>query len=151
MTNVKLGWGWNVTLLYTIFAGMILTLVVASSRQQVDLVSKDYYKEEIAYQQVIEAGRNQAELAGSVTVHASEREVFVDFPSEFNALVKTGQLQFYAAANKNWDYVMPVNTGDNGVVVSRANLHNTRYTVKMSYSVKGKTYYYQSQIDLHAS
>jgi len=150
MTNIKLGWGWNITILYSFFAAMIIVLVVASSKQQVDLVSADYYKDEIAYQHVLDAGRNQAQLAGTVTVHANEENVFLDFPVEFNALIKTGQLQFYAAANKNWDYSMPLQTGENSVSVPRTKLHNTRYVVKMSYVVNGKDYYYESTIHLHS-
>lgn len=149
MTNLKLGWGWNITLLYSVFAAMIIMLVVASSKQQVDLVSADYYKDEIAYQHVLDAGRNQAQLAGAVVVHANEQYVFLDFPAEFNTLMKSGQLQFYAAANKNWDYSLPLNTGENTLSVPRSKLHNTRYVVKMSYSVNGKEYYYESTIDLH--
>lgn len=149
MTNIKLGWGWNVTLLYSFFAAMIIMLVVASSKQQVDLVSPDYYKDEIAYQQVLDAGKNQAQLAGAVSVHANEQSVFVDFPAEFSTLIKSGQLQFYAAANKDWDYSMPLQTGENTVSVPRNKLHNTRYVIKMSYVVNGKDYYYESTIDLH--
>lgn len=149
MTSIKLGWGWNVTLLYALFAGGIITLVVASSRQQIDLVSKDYYKDEIAYQEVLDAGRNQAKLAGAVSVHANENAVFIDFPQEFNTFIKTGKVQFYAVMNKDWDYTMPLNTGEGMLVVPREKLHDTRYTIKMTYAVNGRNYYYESQIDLH--
>lgn len=137
------------TLLYALFAGGIITLVVASSRQQIDLVSKDYYKDEIAYQEVLNAGRNQAMLAGTVSVHANESAVFIDFPAEFNALIKTGKVQFYAVVNKDWDYTVQLSTGENTLEVPRTKLHNTRYTIKMTYAVNGKDYYYESQIDLH--
>ena len=137
------------TLLYSLFAGMIITLVVASSRQQIDLVSKDYYKDEIAYQEVLDAGKNQAQLAGAVSVHANESAVFIDFPAEFSELIKTGKLQFYAVMNKDWDYTMRLNTGEGMLVVPREKLHNTRYVIKMAYAVNGKDYYYESQIDLH--
>lgn len=149
MTNIKLSWGWNVGLLYTVFAAMIVALVVASSRQQIDLVSADYYKDELAYQQVLDAGRNQAALAGAIAVHADGQNVVVDFPAEFATLVKTGEIHFYAPANRHWDYTAPLHTGNNSIAVSRAKLRKTNYTIRIPYEVGGRNYYYQSQIDLN--
>ncbi len=147
--TIRIGWGWNVALLYTFFVAMIITLVVSSSRQKIDLVSKDYYKDELLYQQVLDAGKNQAQLQGSVVIHAGEDSVFIEFPNEFKTRVLTGDVRFYAAVNKEWDYACKVHTGENRIAIHRQLLHKTPYTIKVSYSVDEKPYYYESNLDLN--
>lgn len=55
------------------FCRLIAILVIGSSRQQIDLVSPDYYKDEIGYQNVIDARKNLAALWTDVAIHANEQ------------------------------------------------------------------------------
>ena len=77
---MKIGWGWKIALLYGGFVLLISTMVIASNRQHFDLVSKNYYDAEIAYQKVIDAGKNQSALSAAITVHASATAVTIEFP-----------------------------------------------------------------------
>ncbi len=148
---MTISWGWKVALVYTGFAVMIICLVVASSNQKIDLVSKDYYKDEIAYQQVIDASKNQANLAGSLTIHANQQEIIIDFPAEFGNKKLSGTVHLYSAVNKDWDKDIIINTDSRQIIIPRSGLQRTIYVIKVSYSVEGRNFYHESQIDLHAS
>lgn len=146
---MKLSWGWNVALLYTCFAGMIIALVVASSRQKIDLVSKDYYKQELVYQDVLDAGKNQAGMSMPVSIHAGASTVTVELPAEMQGKELSGEIRFYSPVNTEWDRIYKMSPNDHVSVIPRAELENTRYIVKVSFSADGKKYYQESELQLH--
>ena len=148
---MTIGWGWKIALVYAGFAAMIICLVVASNNQKVDLVSKDYYKDEIAYQGVIDASKNESNLAGSLSIHANTNEIIIEFPNDFNNKQLTGNVNLYSAANQDWDKDFAINVSGNKMIVPRSHLHKTLYTLRVTYVVDGKNFYYETQIDLHAS
>lgn len=147
---MTIGWGWKIALGYGGFVAMIICLVVASGHQKIDLVSKDYYKDEIGYQQVLDASKNQASLAGVLTIHANEQEIVIDFPDEFKNKVLTGTVRFYSAVNNEWDRNFDINTTESRYAASRKSLQATTYTVKVSYKVEGKEFYYEIPVNLHS-
>lgn len=148
---MTIGWGWKIGLLYTGFAAMIICLVFASNKQKIDLVSKDYYKDEIAYQQVLDASKNQAGLNGALSVYANASNVVIDFPGDFTSKQLSGNVTLYSAVNQDWDKRIPISTSDNKMMIPRKDLQHTIYTVKVNYKADGKDFYYETQIDLHAS
>jgi len=147
---MKIGWGWKIGILYSGFAVFILCLVIGANRQKFDLVSKDYYEEEIAYQKVLDAGKNQSALSKPINIHADAKCIVIEFPEEFRSKVLTGQVQFYAPVNAEWDRDFKLDKQNNSFTVSRSSLHNTRYTIKISCMVDGKNYYQESEILLHS-
>ena len=57
-----MNWGTKITLSFIAFVGIIITMVVISMRQDISLVAKDYYVQEIAYQDQIDRIRNNHDL-----------------------------------------------------------------------------------------
>ena len=91
---MKIGWGTKIAILYGGFVLFMTTLVIASSHQHFDLVSKDYYDAEIAYQKVIDAGKNQSALSTPLAIHADAHTVIIDFPDEFKNRAYQGIFSF---------------------------------------------------------
>ena len=147
---MKISWGWKIAGLYGGFVVLILILVIKANNQRFDLVSKDYYGEEIAYQKVLDAGKNQSALSRPVNIHANEKSVTIEFPEEFKSKVLSGDIRFYAPVNSDWDKTFKINAQDNSVTIARSELKNTRYTIKISCQVDGKSYYQESEILLHS-
>ncbi len=145
---MKISWGWKIALLYSTFVVLMVSLVIASSRQQFDLVSKDYYKEEIAYQDVIDAGKNLAALSGSLEISANENAVRIVFPPEFGGRVISGDIRFYSGVHAAWDRSFKINASGNTVTIPRAELVNTKYTIKINCVVDNAKYYRESEIQL---
>lgn len=148
---MKIGWGWKIAILYAGFMAMIITLVTASSHQKIDLVSKDYYKDEIAYQDVLNASKNQALLTANPEIHANGSEVVIEFPADVAKQALKGNVNFYAAVNKEWDKDFAISVTDNKMVIPRNALHNIVYQLRISYSADGKQYYYEAKLDLNKS
>jgi hypothetical protein len=146
---MKITWGWRIAILYGGFVVFMATLVIASTHQHFDLVSKDYYGEEIAYQKVIDAGKNQAALSMPLAIHANGLSVTIEFPDEFASKILSGNIMFYSPVDAQWDRNFKINVQNNSISISRDKLHNTRYTMKINWTADGKSYYQESQIILH--
>ncbi len=147
---MKLGWGWKIAILYGCFAILILSLVIASNRQHFDLVSDDYYGEEVAYQKVIDASKNQSALSQPLQIHANESSVIIEFPNEFKDKMLTGSIQFYSPVNESWDHTYKITPQNNSFSISRTELQKTRYILKINCTIDGKNYHQETEINLHA-
>ncbi len=148
MSIVKVSWGTKIAILYTSFVALIVVLVAGSMRQDFDLVAPDYYGQEIKYQQVIDAGKNQAALSAPVSVHAGAEQVTIDFPPEFAGKTVTGKVQFYSAVKAAWDKVVDIAVENNSMTVARSELQRTGYTMKLTWNCEGKEYYQETNLNL---
>ena len=72
-----MNWGTKIVFSFIAFAGLIITMVVISMRQDVSLVAKDYYVQEIAYQDQIDKIQNQKALESEPTIKLSQEFVEV--------------------------------------------------------------------------
>ena len=146
---MKIGWGWKIALMYGGFVVLIMALVIASSRQHFDLVSKNYYDAELGYQKVIDAGKNQSALSAAINVHANATAVSLDLPPEFSGKQVSGDIEFYSPVNAEWDRNFKLSAQNNSITINRSSLQNTKYVIKINCVVEGKSYYQESEILLH--
>lgn len=148
MSTLKLGWGSRIAFLYGGFVVLIAILVMGSMRQEVDLVAEDYYQQEIAYQDVLDAGKNQSTLSSPVSIHANEKMVTLEFPIEFQDKLINGNIQFYSPINSGGDKQIALNDVQGLVNIQRSELQKTSYTIKINWEADGKQYYQESEINL---
>jgi len=146
---MKISWGVKITILYLAFVLLIVTMVVASSRQHFDLVSNSYYADEIKYQNVIDAGKNQAQLSHPVLIDKDLNAVELQLPSELDGKMVTGSVHFYSPVNAAWDKQFPLQVDNHRITISRSDLRKTRYTVKIDLEAEGRKYYQESEINLN--
>ncbi len=145
---MKIGWGTRIALLYGGFVVMIGILVYNSMRQQFDLVSKDYYQKELAFQEVIDAGKNQSGLSRPVDITQADGHIIFGFPPEFSEQDIKGTINFYSPANAAWDRNYAI--AANGIVFSIpiGTMEQTLYQVKISWEYNGKKYYQENEVSL---
>ena len=49
-----MNWGFKILMLYAAFVGMIIFLVFRTAHENIDLVTEDYYQQELAFQNKID-------------------------------------------------------------------------------------------------
>ena len=125
-------------------------LVVGSMRQDFDLVSKDYYAQELAYQNTIDASKNQAALSAPVIIKAGAADVVVRFPAEFKEKIVKADLHFYSPVKAELDKNFTLTTENGYLNISRAALHNTNYKLRLSWESEGNKYFQETGLNLTA-
>jgi hypothetical protein len=98
-----MNWGHKIIIVFVVFAAGILTLVTKSMRTKIDMVTPDYYGEELKYQQVIDGKQNAAALSSAVIVTQPEEGVMLTFPPELQGKAITGKLTFYRPSDSGKD------------------------------------------------
>lgn len=107
----KINWGTGIFLFYTFFAITLFYQVYKSTQYDNCLVVEDYYEKDLSYQQTIDKLKNSATLTTplQITYYDILELVELEFPTEFEKI--TGTIQFYWAADKKEDVILPIDLG----------------------------------------
>ncbi len=144
-----MNWGYKLTIVFIVFASGISYLVYRCVNTPVDLVASDYYKQELAYQQVIDATRNANNLSSAATLREENGAITLRLPAEMQRQSTTGTVFFYCASNQAKDRQVPLTLGADGAQTIASNLLAPgHYTVKISWTAEGKNYFNEQSFDL---
>ena len=139
-----MNWGHKLTIVFVAFALLIGTMVYKCTQQKLDLVSSDYYNEELKYQDKIDGMQNAKQLAPVQLVQTGD-EVSLQLPKELDGHSLTGQVWLYCAANAAYDYKAPLQVNEEGVMlIDKKKLADANYTAKITWEA-GDTKYYNEQ------
>jgi hypothetical protein len=78
-----MNWGKGITIVLALFMGFILYLAITLMSQNVDLESEDYYAQEIAYEDEIQAERN-SQNGPEIKLNLTEEHVVIQLPDSVN-------------------------------------------------------------------
>jgi len=143
-----MNWGNKIAVLYIGFVIMIGFLVYKSTQQNTDLVSDDYYKKEIAYQQIIDANANNKALATNPLIMHNEQFIHIQFPSTLHDQLITGIIELYNAANAKNDTSISFSTSNDSVSIALNNIKKGNYTAKIQYASERINYYSETALNL---
>lgn len=144
-----MNWGLRIVLVYLGFVAMILTLVVKARSEKIELVTPDYYAQEIVYQQRIEALTNAQALSDTLKVTATKEWVTVELPAECLGQIKNGLLRFYRPSDASLDASQTFHTEASvSMHYARSNLQPGLYLVQCSWQTNGQDYYMEKPLVL---
>lgn len=106
-------WPYAIIAVFVLFAGYIGFMVQQAMRTTVDLVSPDYYKQELAYQQRMESVARTAALPAPVQLEyeATAHRLILQLPATMAEQAIKGQLHFFRPSDQKLDFTLPLQTG----------------------------------------
>ena len=141
-----MNWGYKILAVYLIFIAGILFLVVKSSSQNQDLVTPDYYEQELKYQQKIDETERANSLSADVKYEIINHEIIIHFPEEMKAENLKATVLLYCTADKSKDLVKSMVT-ENGILsIALPEANKGLHELKITWVVKDLSYYYQHKI-----
>lgn len=143
-----MNWGKWIIVSFIFFAGFIATLVIVCVREDVSLVSPEYYREEIAYQQQIDRINNTNSLDKKPEITVEKNFLRIDFPAF--AQLREGELHLFHPANADRDKRVRLTPSEQSTqVIPLTDVSSGRYRAKLSWSMKdGKDYYVEKIIEI---
>lgn len=143
-----MNFGHKIAIVYTLFVVFIISLVTFCVKQKdIFLVSNDYYKKEIAYQDEIDKYANTRGLSQPVKIVRTGDSLNFEFPEELQGA--TGEIHFYRPSDANLDFKVPVSMNTDHVQKVAVNrLVKGRWVVKMEWTKDGKDYLKEEKIIL---
>ena len=142
-----MNWGKWIALSFVLFALFIGTLVVVCVREDISLVSKDYYQEELAFQQQIDREKNVRGLAGKPELQILDQTVIIHFNQIL--AIDSGTLILFRPSNKRFDknFTLDATMGDLQYF-NVSTLPHGMYKAKLRWSMQGKEYYIEKIVNL---
>ena len=108
-----MNWGNRLLLVFASFAIFIGFLVYKCFNTKFDLVSKEYYKDELRYQDKID-GINNAAVISDLKIDQNNETVTVVFPTELKGQKADGEIFFYCPTSEDKDKHFPITIDGDG-------------------------------------
>lgn len=140
-----MNWGYKILTVYVVFIVGILFLVFKSSSQNQDLVTRDYYEQELKYQQRIDEIKRTNDLS-AVKYEISKQAITVSFPEEMKEKKLTGHVLLYCTADKNKDIEKDFSTENGQLQIALPAGNKGLHELKIDWMAAGTSYYYEHKI-----
>jgi nitrogen fixation protein FixH len=142
-----MNFGGKIVVLYVSFVGLILTLVFMSYGQKVELVSTDYYAQEINFQQKINAINNEKSLSGKSISHSiNGNSVILKIDSTLASSDLYGSVKFFRPSDSSEDVEIKMNFTNNEQIIDAKNLIHGTYKLQLSWTSNQKKYFKEDVI-----
>ncbi|MBL7913828.1 MAG: FixH [Bacteroidetes bacterium ADurb.Bin397] len=144
---MKISWGYRVMFLYVGFAGLIIYFVTRSMNEKVDLVTPDYYAQELKFQDKIESINRNNDLNQALGIEYSDAGIIITYPTDLQNKTITGAINIFRPSDKSKDQTIEI-TPDKEMkqTINTASLSKGMYRIKVDYEVDGSGYYSEKQI-----
>jgi hypothetical protein len=141
--NMKINWGLRIIMLYSGFVVFMGIMVYKCTQQKFDLVTKDYYAQELAYQSVIDGNNNKVALNRPITIDQQDNKIVIEIP-ESQTGFQNGKVVFYRPSNAEQDRII---TMENVLtVIDQNQFTQGLYKVKITWEKNGKQYFDEQSI-----
>ena len=142
-----MNWGKWIIVAFVLFAGFIATLVTVCIRQDVSLVSKDYYQEELAYQDQITRLNNTNALLEKPVIRKAGTALKVNFKDFKN--IESGSLKLFRPSDPDMDKsFMLESTQEDSQSFPIRDLEAGMYRARMQWMMDGKEYFIETIINI---
>jgi hypothetical protein len=138
-----MNWGTKIALIYGGFVAFVIAMVVLCIKQNdIHLVSKEYYKEEIAYQDQIDKLTNAQQLHGQMGFQYIGEKQVVEFFFPKSLSDATGEILFFRPSDARKDVKIAVDMDETGrQVVPVTSLDKGLWKVKVKWNAQNKDYF----------
>lgn len=145
---MKISWGHKILFTYLAFVAGIMSMVYLTSLQSRELVSDNYYAEELAYQQIIDQSTNTASLSADVKVEKLTDRIIIRLPEELQDKKTTGKWSLYFAADSKKDFNGNFETMTGISTILLPAKASGMYTMILKWNTAGTAYYFEKKIFL---
>ena len=146
---MKFNFGTGLILFFALWAVGILFLVYKSSKENIDLVSTDYYNKEVAYQSQIDKEKNVSGLSQALAVSFDNANgaVTIQFPRDFQSKPIAGTIHFFKPDDASKDFAVEVQPDENlKQLISVSKIKSGLWRVQVDWSCSGENYYEEKNI-----
>lgn len=147
---MTLNWGHKLTIVFIAFAAFIFFLIYKTTQSHFDLVSKDYYKDELAYQQVIDGTNLANKLSSGIQVQQQNDQISIQFPQEMKQKKVEGTIFFYCSADSRKDKKINIQLSEEAVqIIPAKDILPGKYVLKINWKTDNQNYYNEQPVSIN--
>ncbi|MCX2742498.1 FixH family protein [Mangrovivirga sp. M17] len=143
-----MNWGHKIIIAFVAFIAIMGTLVTVAMKQDFYLVEKEYYKEELAYQEVIDKMRNFNNLDVKPGIELNDNQKTLSLTFAKGNIPVEGLVHFYRVDNPNLDRKITLsNKGDeSSYVFDLEGMTKGQYLLKLKWKDASLEYYTEKPV-----
>ena len=142
---MKINWGTGIVISMVLFMIFILYFVYKSLTPEYthELVSEDYYKDELHYQKEIDKLNNAVKLESKISLKNSEKGITIQFPDSLNYQDVKGNISFQRYSNSVLDFSKNIELISNKIVIPDSLLVSGKWIIKIDWNYKGEEFLFK--------
>ncbi|WP_304145286.1 MULTISPECIES: FixH family protein [Mesoflavibacter] len=146
---MKLNWGTGIVIAFIGFISFIMYFVInmnTDKKLDHDLVTEDYYKQELKYQNDIDKEKNAKTLSANLKWRKTEEGMLISFPENLEPRNISGKVFLYRPSNKQLDFETTISLSNHNLLIPDKRLLDGRWNIKIDWNYKGNNYLYKEEI-----
>jgi hypothetical protein len=143
---MKLNWGYKIMLVYVVFVCGIVFLVIKSFNEKVDLVTPDYYGEELKHQHLIDEKLHTKNLSSPVKYEISNHNLQIHFPKDFEGKTIDGNLTLYCTADVSKDHSNKFHIATTNWNMAIPNANKGLHEIHLTWQTDSVQYYFEDKV-----
>jgi hypothetical protein len=144
-----MSWGNKLLIAFVVFGSGMIFLVYRCMHTEFELVEKDYYKNELAYQQVIDAAQRTGRLSTGAVFTQTANGLQLQLPAEMKGLMIEGSVWFYCPYDSRKDKRIPLDADSSAFQqFGSGALSPGNYVAKLSWHTGRDQYYYETPLSI---
>lgn len=136
---MKISWGTKIAIFYSSFVLFIIGMVIMAFNQNYDLVTEDYYAQEIKYQERIDHQINTMDMKEKVKISLDKQELLIELPGAEDYTYQ-GNINCFRPSDQTKDFDV-VLTDESIQRIPLSNFIKGKYLIKLNWKAHGKSYY----------
>lgn len=148
---MKFNWGTGIVIGIGAFMVFILQYVVRvqlDSRYDNELVTEDYYQQEIEIDGKYDREKNSKVLENPITIKTIGKDISITFPKEFDYKKITGTIFLYRPSSQKLDFELPISLSSLHLLIPNAELVDGRWDITVEWYYEGTPYRSTSKLTI---
>lgn len=133
-----MNWGIRIVILYAGFVALILTLVFKASGERVELVTKDYYEQELVHQEKMNAQNRGLGYKDLIEIKTMAEAIQLHF-SDALPPMKDTKISFYCPSNSDEDREFVLEASEKTKTISTTNWKKGYYALRVQWNNDGQS------------
>ena len=144
---MKFNWGHGITIFFSLFVLFMLTLLYLSTQENIDLVTEEYYAEELKYEDRI-VMKNNATDAG-LKLNYSKLNGSIELSFEGVNPNATGTVVFYRPSDAKMDFTAELALDiSSKMSIPQGKFSMGLYQIQVQIEMDGKPYYIEKTLSI---
>lgn len=147
--KIRFNWGFGIVLAFIGFMGFILYFVIIANtdmRADHNLVTDDYYQEELAFQKEIDAAQNAKAIKADFRFERTPEGLRISVPEIVQQHKTTGTVSLYRPSNKQLDFNLNMSLSNSHLLIPDNRLLGGRWDIKIEWQKEDIDYLVKESI-----
>ncbi|GLB53265.1 cytochrome Cbb3 oxidase maturation protein CcoH [Neptunitalea chrysea] len=147
--KLKFNWGMGIVLAFVLFISYIMYFIITVSTDKsfdVEMVTEDYYKQELGYQKDINTLSLTKSMNMDVVFEKVDEGLLVQFPKKIKPGLVKGSMFLYRPSDKHMDFEIPISLSDSHLLIPNNRLKDGRWNITVKWDYINQSYLTKEQI-----